>query len=59
VPSEHRTSMTRGANPVLVDGVVSGTWKVVAGAVEVDAPGAPADETAAEVERLEGLLRTP
>ena len=51
--------MTRGANPVVVDGVVSGTWKLVKGAVEVDAPDAPADETAAEVERLEGLLRTP
>jgi len=59
VPAEHRTSMTRGANPVLVDGVVRGTWKVVGGAVEVDAPDAPTDGTAAEVERLEALLRTP
>ncbi|MBL0746094.1 DNA glycosylase AlkZ-like family protein [Nocardioides baculatus] len=59
VPAEHRTSMTRGANPVLVDGVVRGTWKVVGGAVDVDAPDAPIDGTAAEVERLETLLRTP
>ena len=59
VPAQHRTSMTRGANPVVVDGVVSGTWKLVQGAVEVDAPHAPADETAAEVERLKDLLRTP
>ena len=60
VPAEHRTSMTRGANPVVVDGVVARHVEARAtGAVEVDAPGAPADETAAEVERLEGLLRTP
>ncbi|HEV2798191.1 MAG TPA: crosslink repair DNA glycosylase YcaQ family protein [Nocardioides sp.] len=59
VPAEHRTAMTRGGNPVLVDGVVRGTWKVAGGSVELDAVGAPADETAAEVERLEGLLRTP
>jgi hypothetical protein len=51
--------MTRGADPVLVDGVVHGTWKVTGGTVELDAAGAPADEIAAEVERLEGLLRTP
>ena len=59
VPAEHRTSMTRGTNPVLVDGVVRGTWKVAGGSVVLDAAGTPADETAAEVERLEGLLRTP
>ena len=59
VPAEHRTAMTRGANPVLADGVVRGTWKVHGGSVEVDAPDAPRDETAAEVDRLEGLLRTP
>ena len=59
VPPEHRTSMTRGANPVLVDGVVRGTWKAHDGSVELDAPDAPRDETAVEVERIEGLLRTP
>ncbi|WP_165356773.1 DNA glycosylase AlkZ-like family protein [Nocardioides zhouii] len=58
VPSRQRTAMTRGANPVLVDGVVRGTWKVHDGAVVLDAGELP-DEAAAEVERLEGLLRTP
>jgi hypothetical protein len=58
VPAAHRTAMTRGANPVLVDGVVAGTWKVRDGAVELDAVDLP-DEGTAEVERLEGLLRTP
>ena len=58
VPAEHRTAMTRGAHPVLVDGVVAGTWKARNGAVELDAADLP-DEAAAEVERLEGLLRTP
>lgn len=59
VPPAHRTSMTRGANPVLVDGVVRGTWKARAGAVEVDCGDAPSAELAAEVERVERLLRTP
>ncbi|MCF6380018.1 winged helix DNA-binding domain-containing protein [Nocardioides KLBMP 9356] len=59
VPAECRTSMTRGANPVLVDAVVRGTWRLSGGAVEVDAPAAPSDVTAREVERLEALLRTP
>jgi hypothetical protein len=58
VPAEHRTAMTRGAHPVLVDGVVAGTWKVHDGAVELDTADLP-DEAAAEVERLEGLLRNP
>jgi hypothetical protein len=59
VPPEHRTSMTRGAKPVVVDGVVRGTWRVHAGSVEVDCPDAPSRETAAEVERVGALLRTP
>jgi hypothetical protein len=58
VPAAHRTAMTRGANPALVDGVVAGTWKVHGSAVELDAADLP-DEAAAEFERLEGLLRTP
>lgn len=58
VPAEHRTSMTRGAHPVLVDGVVRGTWKARGGEVEVDCPGAPSAELAAEVRRAEGLLRS-
>ena len=59
VPAEHRTSMTRGANPVVVDGVVRGTWTVRDGSVELDCDDVPRDEAAAEVDRLEGLLRTP
>ena len=59
VPAEHRTSMTRGAAPVVVDGVVRGTWRLVRGCVELDCADASHDEVAVEVERLEGLLRTP
>jgi hypothetical protein len=59
VPPEHRTSMTRGARPVLVDGVVRGTWRVRDGVVEVECPDAPAAGTTAEVERVEALLRSP
>ena len=29
VPSDRRTEITRGANPVIVDGRVAGTWKIV------------------------------
>ncbi|MCW2737028.1 crosslink repair DNA glycosylase YcaQ family protein [Nocardioides sp.] len=60
VPSEHRTSMTRGANPVVVDGAVAGTWRLdgevveVSGVVEGDVRGA----LEAEVDRLAGLLGT-
>ena len=63
VPAERRTAMTRGANPVLVDGVVSGTWRVRGDALEVDVP--MSDELAAEAARLGTLvgadldLRTP
>ena len=63
VPAGHRTAMTRGANPVLVDGVVSGTWRVRGDALEVDVP--MSDELAAEAARLGTLvgadldLRTP
>ncbi len=57
VPAAQRTAMTRGANPVVVDGVVRGTWKVHRGAVELDAAALPV-EAEAERERLEGLLRT-
>ncbi|GAA1940436.1 DNA glycosylase AlkZ-like family protein [Nocardioides hwasunensis] len=62
VPAEHRTSMTRGAHPVVVDGVVAGTWRLDGDTVDAtcDVPGL-ADEAA----RLGGLmgrelsLRTP
>lgn len=61
VPSAHRTAMTRGANPVVVDGVVAGTWRLDGEDVDVsctlagDAQAALEDE----VDRLRGLLRTP
>jgi hypothetical protein len=29
VPSDRRTEITRGANPVIVDGRVAGTWKII------------------------------
>ena len=59
VPSEHRTAMTRGAKPVLVDGVVRGTWRIVRGEVQLDAAGVPPAEAEAEVARLRALLRSP
>jgi hypothetical protein len=59
VPAEHRTAMTRGAHPVVVDGVVRGTWRVRGGSVEVDCADAPSRATAAEVERIGALLRSP
>jgi len=61
VPTEHRTAMTRGANPVVVDGVVSGTWRPDGEAVAVTC-SLEAEATTvleAEVERLGRLLRTP
>lgn len=61
VPSAHRTAMTRGANPVVVDGVVAGTWRLDGEDVDVSCTLA-GDARAAledEVDRLRGLLRTP
>ena len=58
VPAEHRTSMTRGASPVVVDGVVAGTWRRDGDAVEVTC-SLEGDALAAlelEVDRLSGLL---
>lgn len=54
VPDGHRTDMTRGANPVLVDGVVAGTWRVAGDALEVTVP--PSEELSAEAGRLGTLL---
>ena len=54
VPAEHRTAMTRGANPVVVDGVVAGTWRLAGDALEVSAP--PSDGLAEETSRLGSLL---
>ncbi len=59
VPAEHRTSMTRGAAPVLVDGVVRGTWRLVRGAVEVDAPDAPVDGTSRRGRAAGGPAQNP
>lgn len=54
VPHRHRTDMTRGAGPVLVDGVVAGTWRVAGDALEVTVP--PSEELSAEAGRLGSLL---
>ena len=58
VPAEHRTSMTRGAHPVVVDGVVAGTWRRSDDTVEVSCSLAGEERVAleAEVDRLAGLL---
>lgn len=54
VPAGLRTDMTRGSNPVLVDGVVAGTWRVVGDTLAVTAP--PSGELSAEADRLGSLL---
>jgi len=54
VPPGHRTAMTRGANPVLADGVVAGTWRARAEVLEVDVPASAG--LAAEATRLGSLL---
>ena len=61
VPSEHRTAMTRGANPVVVDGVVGGTWRLDGQDVDASCTLSGEARTALEdeVDRLRGLLRTP
>ena len=59
VPPEHRTAMTRGANPVVVDGVVRGTWRRDRDAVVLEGTGVSPAAAEAEVARLRELLRTP
>ena len=59
VPAAHRTAMTRGANPVVVDGAVRGTWRLDRDAVQLDGPEAPPAAAEAEVARLRDLLRSP
>jgi hypothetical protein len=54
VPAGLRTDMTRGADPVLVDGVVAGTWRVVGDVLEVAAPAS--EELSVEAGRLGSLL---
>ncbi|NPD05011.1 hypothetical protein HN031_09990 [Nocardioides sp. zg-1308] len=58
VPPEQRTAMTRGAAPVVVDGVVAGTWRVHGDGVELTCRLVDADLAAAraEVSLLGGLL---
>lgn len=64
VPAAHRTAMTRGAAPVVVDGVVAGTWKADHESVAVTCAlaGEAADAEVARLSRLLGRdlsLRTP
>ena len=54
VPSSQRATMTRGANPVVVDGSVAGTWRADGDVLAVTSP--PADGLAAEAARLGTLL---
>ncbi|WP_210503543.1 DNA glycosylase AlkZ-like family protein [Nocardioides xinjiangensis] len=54
VPPEHRAAMTRVANPVVVDGVVRGTWRTDGDVLEVAAP--PSAGLTAEADRLGALL---
>jgi hypothetical protein len=60
VPAAQRGAATRGADLVVRNGVVSGTWRVRAHTVEVmwlrDAGAAPRAAVEAEVERVSGLL---
>lgn len=59
VPPACRALITRGANPVLVGGVVSGTWSQADGQVAVemfDGAGTP-DTLADEVARVSAILR--
>ncbi len=60
VPSSHRTDMTRGARPVVVDGVVAGTWRIEGDTVDVSAAlaGDALEVARAEVSRLGDLLGT-
>lgn len=61
VPSAHRTAMTRGANPVVVDGVVGGTWRLDGEDVDISCTlsGEARAALEDEVDRVRGLLRTP
>ena len=63
VPAAWRTPVTRQANMVVVGGVVSGTWSVVGGEVDIRwfADAEPPDATAVEVEieRLSTILSLP
>ncbi len=60
VPSAHREAVSRGANLVITDGVVSGTWSLGDDGVSIDwfegAQAAPADQLAAAITRFEAIL---
>lgn len=61
VPPGHRQEVSRGANVVLVGGVVSGTWAPAGDEVAVtwfpEAPPVAPDELAVEVQRVASLVR--
>lgn len=54
VPPAHRTAMTRGRAPVVVDGVVAGTWQLDGDVIETTVPRS--DELATEAAALGSLL---
>lgn len=60
VPPAHRQEISRGANVVLVGGVVSGTWTPEGNEVAVtwfpSAPSVAAEDLAAEAQRIAPLL---
>ena len=58
VPGGQRPAMTRGANPVVVDGVVMGMWRIDGDVVDVTCrlDGEARGAAAAEVSRLASLL---
>ncbi|WP_372476577.1 hypothetical protein [Nocardioides alpinus] len=58
VPAAHRSAMTRGTHPLVVDGVVAGTWRRAGDVVEVSCSltGDAARALVVEVERLGELL---
>ena len=60
VPPGQRALVSRGANLVIMDGVVSGTWSIVDNSVAIDwfdpAQTAPADQLAEEITRFEAIL---
>ena len=63
VPAAHRTLVTRGANLVLVGGVVSGAWSLDGDEVAIDwfreSGSPPGDRLAEEIGRLATILDRP
>lgn len=58
VPPDRRAEITRGANPVLVDGRVAGTWRIAKHLLTVTTLGGalPRDDLATECARLSAIL---